>query len=80
VILHPTRYKIGYFGDISQANLLAWHEKTKHNTTKSHIHQSKEMCNTKKLECGPMPNVMVAMPNIGDAHCSTPQSLAVAHY
>ena len=33
-----------------------------------------------KLECGPMPNVMVALPNIGGALCSTPQSLAVAHY
>jgi len=29
-----------------------------------------------KLECGPMPNVMVALPNIGGALCSTPQSLA----
>ena len=27
-----------------------------------------------------MPNVMVALPNIGDALCSTPQSLAGAHY
>jgi len=27
-----------------------------------------------------MPNVMVALPNIGDALCSTPQSLADAHY
>ena len=34
----------------------------------------------KKLECRPMPNVMVAMPNIGGALCSTPQSLADAHY
>ena len=33
-----------------------------------------------KLECGPMPNVMVALPNIGGARCSTPQSLADAHY
>jgi len=33
----------------------------------------------KKLECGPMPNVMVALPNIGGAVCSTPQSLADAH-
>jgi len=32
------------------------------------------------LECGPMPNVMVALPNIGGALCSTPQSLAGAHY
>jgi len=34
----------------------------------------------KKLECGPMPNVMAALPNIGGALCSTPQSLADAHY
>jgi len=27
-----------------------------------------------------MPNAMVAMPNIGGALCSTPQSLADAHY
>ena len=33
-----------------------------------------------KPECGPMPNVMAAMPNIGGALCSTPQSLADAHY
>ena len=33
-----------------------------------------------ELECGPMPNVMVALPNIRGALCSTPQSLADAHY
>ena len=33
-----------------------------------------------ELECGPMPNMMVALPNIGGALCSTPQSLADAHY
>jgi len=33
-----------------------------------------------KLECGPMPNVMAALPNIGGALCSTPQSLPDAHY
>ena len=33
-----------------------------------------------KLECGPMPNLMVALPNIDDALCSTPQSLADAQY
>jgi len=32
------------------------------------------------LECGPMPNVMADLPNIGGALCSTPQSLADAHY
>ena len=36
--------------------------------------------NNKELECGPMPNVMAALPNIGDALCPTPQSLADAHY
>jgi len=34
----------------------------------------------KELECGPMPNVMAALPNIGGALCSTPQSLADANY
>ena len=29
-----------------------------------------------QLECGPMPNLMVALQNIGGALCSTPQSLA----
>ena len=38
------------------------------------------MQNMQKLECGPMPNVMVALPNIGGALCSAPQSLADAHY
>ena len=33
-----------------------------------------------ELECGPMPNLMVALPNIAAALCSTPQSLADAHY
>jgi len=32
-----------------------------------------------ELECGPMPNVMDALPNIGGALCSMPQSLAHAH-
>ena len=33
-----------------------------------------------ELECGPMPNLMVAQPNTGGALCSTPQSLADARY
>jgi len=33
-----------------------------------------------QLECGPMPNVMVALPNIGGTLWSTPQSLDDAHY
>jgi len=36
--------------------------------------------NFSKLECGPMPNLMAALPNIGGALCSTPQSLAGAQY
>jgi len=41
---------------------------------------SLEVLQNFKLECGPMPNLMVALPNIGGALCSTPQSLADAHY
>ena len=33
-----------------------------------------------QLECGPIPNVMAALPNIGGALCSTPQSLADAQH
>jgi len=39
-----------------------------------------KMRNPLKLEYGPMSNLMVALPNIGGALCSTPQSLADAHY
>jgi len=35
---------------------------------------------TQKLECGPMPNVMVALPITGGALCSTTQILADAQY
>jgi len=34
----------------------------------------------KELECGPMPNVMAALPNTGGTLCSTLQSFADAHY
>ena len=33
-----------------------------------------------QLEMWPMPNVMAALRNIGGTLCSTPQSLADAHY
>jgi len=33
-----------------------------------------------KLECRPMPSVMAALPNIGGAVYSTPQSFADAQY
>jgi len=42
-VLRPTRHKIGHFGDVPQAKLLAWYQKTKPNTTNAHIHQLKEM-------------------------------------
>jgi len=38
-----------------------------------HIYQYRH-----KLEMWPLPNVMAALPNIGGALCSTPQSLADA--
>jgi len=40
----------------------------------------KEEERKKELEYGPIPNVMAALPNIGGSLCSTPQSLADAHY
>ena len=36
------------------------------------IQANKQQENRKALECGPMPNLMVALPNIGGALCSTP--------
>jgi len=44
------------------------------------LHETKKKQKIKKLECGPMPNVMAALPNIGGALCSRAQSLADAHY
>jgi len=44
------------------------------------VHQQKLIATHNKLECGPMPNVMAALPKIGGALCSTPQSLAYTHY
>ena len=38
--------------------------------------KEKEKKKKKKLECGPMPKVMAALPNIGGARCPTLQSLA----
>ena len=35
---------------------------------------------SKELECGPMPNVMATLPNIGGALRSMLQNLANAHY
>jgi len=38
---HKIGHKIGHFSDVPQDDLLAWHGKTKPNTTKAHIHQTK---------------------------------------
>jgi len=50
------------------------------NAGKLAIKDAKTQKSRSKLECGPMPNLMVALPNTGGALCSTPQSLADAHY
>ena len=50
-VLCPTQHKTGHFGDVSQANLLALYGKTKPNTTKAHIHQSKEMYYNTTARC-----------------------------
>jgi len=44
------------------------------------IRRGKKKKKKEELECGPMPNMMVALQNIGGALGSTPQSLADAHY
>jgi len=45
------------------------------------IRQVAPICSHKtELECGPMPNVMVTLPNIGSALCSMPHTLADAQY
>jgi len=44
------------------------------------IRRGKKEERRKNSKHGLMPNVMVALPNIGGALCSTPQNLADAHY
>jgi len=46
----------------------------------SSVQHISDMHSKFSLECGPMPNMMVALPNIGGALCSMPQSLSDAHY
>jgi len=48
-VLGSTRHKIRHFGDVPEANLLAWYGKTKPNTTNTRIHQSKQMYHNTKL-------------------------------
>ena len=53
---------------------------TEFETPKMHVNINSAFKLNYELECGPMPNVMAALPNIGGALCSTPQSLADAQY
>jgi len=65
---------MGHFEDMEKLNL----------TQQKHIFTTQKKCTTTqnkhKPECGPMPNVMANLPNIGGALCSTLQSLVDAHY
>ena len=54
-------------------------DSTDNNICMMWVTQHRQECR-KILQCGPMPNVMVALPNIGGTLCSTLQSLADAHY
>ena len=56
------------------SSYLLWcHGKTTFNT-------AQRLLDIDKLECGPVPHVMVALPNVRGTLCSTPQSSADAHY
>jgi len=46
----------------------------------NNIKQTDNLEKKQQLECGPMTNLNVALPNTGGDLCSTPQSLADAHY
>jgi len=61
-------------------------------TQQNHAFTNQKKCTTQNkhnLQCGPMPNAMAALPNIGGANkerkfrnavpCHTPQTLADAH-
>jgi len=61
----------GYFVKLLSTNRCYWSDKYPQEARHQPINQ---------LECGPMPNVMVALPNVGGALCSTPQSMTDAHY
>jgi len=47
---------------------------------KRDTYNNKRRKTPEKLECGPAPKVMAALPNIGGALCSAPQSFPDAHY
>jgi len=56
------------------------HAHTHTHTHSQMLHDTQNEKTKKKLECGPMPNVMATLLNIGGSLCSTLQSLADAHY
>jgi len=52
----------------------------KQTETYRHYENNGHLAVNQLLECGPMPNVMAALPNIGGALCSMLQRLADAHH
>jgi len=50
------------------------------NTIEPSVCGDATLCQTRNVGQCPMPNVMAALPNIGGALCSKPQSLTDAHY
>jgi len=61
------------------ASLLLQRGSPQANPTLHDVWASPGLVHYNKLERGPVPNEMAALPNIGGALCSTPQSLADAH-
>jgi len=57
-----------------------FHNKLTSKQQRQHCYEKSSDELVKSLECGPMPSVMFALPNVGGALCSTPESLADAHY
>jgi len=60
--------------------LLSSYHLRSHCTVRRYCIASHSDISQKQLECGPVTNMMAALPNIGGAFCLTPQSLAEAHY
>jgi len=80
----PFRIKKMFLGDLTQVHPIGkaaiYDDRiSKTVSTKSLMCQIQKWSIIVQLECGQMPNVMVALPNTGGALCSTPQSLADAH-
>jgi len=56
------------------------YRRTRQTAVKTVSAKTSDRSNNNNIECGPIPNVMAVLPNIGGALCSTPQNLANAHY